>query len=271
MQKIQLRNKTFEQINYYKTGSGPSLMLVHGFPANAQLWRYIYPNLSAHYTILLPEFFSESGAWMSNNSTSMELLANGLKDILDNEQVTQTVFAGHSMGGYMGLAFARQYPNRLKGLSLIHSSALADDAARLDGRQKSIKIIEQGGKSPFLRKMVYALFPEQFNKTYPEVAAKQLEEALNVPVESLLAFYKAIMLRDGSTDFISNVTFPLQYIIGQRDTLANIQKDLISDTLTNTNFVSVLQDCAHMGMLEDPQKLQSKLHEFAEYCFNKND
>lgn len=269
MQKIQLKNKTFEQINYYKTGSGPALMLVHGFPANAQLWRYIYPELSKYYTILLPDFFSDPGAWMNDNMTSMELLSNAFKDILDHEQIEQAVLAGHSMGGYMGLAFARNHPNRLKGLSLIHSSALADDQARLEGRQKSIKIIEQGGKGPFLRKMVIALFPDKFNKEHPDIAAKQLEEALNVPVESLLAFYKAIMLRTASTDFIKDVSFPLQYIIGQSDSLSNIQKDLATDTLTNTNFVSVFPNCGHMCMLEAPEILLRDLHEFAAYCFSQ--
>ena len=46
MLKIQLRNKTFDQITYYKTGAGPALLLVHGFPANVQLWRFLIPELS---------------------------------------------------------------------------------------------------------------------------------------------------------------------------------------------------------------------------------
>ncbi|MDI9320881.1 MAG: alpha/beta hydrolase [Phycisphaerales bacterium] len=268
MQKIELHYKTFKQITYYKTGNGPALLLVHGFPVNVHLWRNIIPELSKEYTILLPNFFEKEGDWLENSHTNMGLLAAGLNDILVNEQVEQVILAGHSMGGYMGLEFAARYPEKLAGLSLIHSSSLGDDAARSEGRRKTVSILEQGGKRPFLKKMIPALFSEYFNQNNPDVVARQLEESVQVNDESLVAFYKAIMLRRATTEVIRTIKQPVQNIVGKKDNLAHISKELAAENLASINFVSVFEEVAHMAMLENPNRLVKELQLFTRYCWS---
>lgn len=268
MEKVVLHNRSFKQISYYKAGKGPALMLVHGFPANAQLWRYVWPELAASYTVILPEFFAANGEWMKEGYTSMGLLADGFRDILDAEGITELVCAGHSMGGYMSLVFAEKYPQYLKGLCLVHSSTLPDDESRREGRLKTISILEQGGKSPFLKKMVRALFPAGFQQTHPDIINRQTEEALSVPEDSLIAFYRAITERYSTQHVVRAATFPLQYLIGAQDSLANIHKELSEDNLTNINFVRVYSHCAHMAMLEDPRQLTYDLDHFARFCYS---
>lgn len=270
MEKIQLKDKTFKQITYYKTGTGPALLLVHGFPANVFLWRLILPELSKNYTILLPNFFEEKGDWLSDGMTSMSLLADAFNDILEHEQLSKVLLAGHSMGGYMGLAFAEKHPEKLVGLSLIHSSPLGDDESRAEGRKKTVKILENGGKAPFLRMMVRALFPENFNKLHPEVIARQTEEAIAVEDESLIAFYRAIMDRNDTTAFTRSATFPIQNIIGLKDTLANPQKELAGENLSFINFVSAYPNEGHMAMLENPSVLLRDLNLFATFCWQRH-
>jgi pimeloyl-ACP methyl ester carboxylesterase len=271
MQKIELRHKTFEQITYYKTGSGPAILLVHGFPANVHLWRHVLPELAKHFTVLLPAFFETKGDWLKNDQTSMDMLSDAFLDILHYEQLDKVLIAGHSMGGYMGLAFATKYPEKLVGLSLIHSSSLGDDASRVEGRRKTVTILENGGKSIFLKKMVRALFTETFNSGYPDVLARQTEESIAVDDVSLVAFYRAIMLRVATVDTVLNATYPVQNIIGKKDTLANITKELAAEHLAKLNFVSVFDNEAHMAMLENPQRMLAELMHFANFCwYRKN-
>lgn len=271
MLKMQLNNKTFDQITYYKTGAGPVLFLVHGFPANVQLWRFLIPELSQYYTLILPNFFEEEGDWLCDNETSMALLASAFNDILENEKVDKVLYAGHSMGGYMGLAFASKYPEKLVGLSLIHSSSLPDEEARAEGRRKTVSILENGGKSMFLKKMVRALFPEEFNQQNPEMLQRQISEALAVNDRSLIAFYKAIMERKDTTEIIKKAHYPVQNILGFKDPLANISKELDVAQLACVNFVSVYEKEAHMAMLETPKKLMKDLMDFAAYCWQRHD
>lgn len=270
MQKIQLQNKTFKQITYYKTGDGPAILLVHGFPANVLLWRCILPELSKNYTVILPNFFEDKGDWLQEGKTSMDLLADAFNDILIHENLSKILLAGHSMGGYMGLAFARKYPDKLTGLSLIHSSPLADDEARAEGRRKTVNILENGGKGPFLKMMVRALFPQEFNVQHPEILARQTEEAIAVEDESLIAFYRAIMERNDTTDVTSTAKFPVQNIIGLKDSLANIRKEITPENLSFINFVSVYQNEGHMAMLENPSTLLKDLSDFASYCWQRH-
>jgi pimeloyl-ACP methyl ester carboxylesterase len=267
MERKSLQLKTFKKISYFKTGQGPAVMLIHGYPAHPGIWRHIYPALSEHYTVLMPELMHEEGAWLQDDTTTMELLAAGFNDILEAEQIEHVVMAGHSMGGYMALAFADAYPEKLKGLSLVHSKPAADTEEKNAARLKTINIIDQGGKIPFTRQMVPSLFHDSFRGREPEVIAAETALAQEVSATALSAFYSAIMHRPDRTDVLYNAACPAQYIIGKSDNMFEIHKDLSVKTLANVNFVSLYADCAHMSMLEKPALLLQDLKSFISYCF----
>jgi pimeloyl-ACP methyl ester carboxylesterase len=268
MEQQIIKGSVYTDLVYRKHGEGPAVLLVHGFPANPQLWRAVIPVLSRNYTLLMPDFFSKPGSWMRNGFNDMEGLARSFKDILDHEEVTQSVLIGHSMGGYMGLAFAELFPDRLLGLSLVHSSPLPDDEARAEGRRKTISILESGGKRLFLNKMVKALFPDAFNEARPEVYQRQLEEALAVNDEALIAFYRAIMERKDTRPVVGHARFPVQHLIGALDSLANINKELAIECLAKVDFVSIFKNGGHMVMLEEPERTAKELQKFLSYCYS---
>lgn len=270
MEKKQLQHKTFDEIIYYKTGTGPAIMLVHGFPANAELWRFVVPVLAEKYTVILPDFFGKEKIWLKDGETSTSLLAESFNDILVHENLDKVLYIGHSMGGYMGLEFASHFPEKLVGLSLIHSSPLPDDEARAEGRRKTVTILQQGGKRLFLKKMVPALFGPAFLESNPEIVERQLNESVLVNDESLAAFYKAIMERKETTSKTKNAEFPIQTIIGKKDSIANITKELAGEILANINFVRVYENAGHMAMLENSRELNVDLLEFAAYCWSRN-
>lgn len=269
MKQQVIKGSVYTDLVYRKQGAGPAVLLVHGFPANPELWREIIPELSRNYTLLMPDFFSTPGSWMHQSFNDMEGLATSFKDILDHEEVAQTVLIGHSMGGYMGLAFADLFPECLLGLSLVHSSPLPDDTARAEGRRKTISILESGGKRLFLNKMVKALFPDAFNEANPEVYKRQTEEAIAVNDEALVAFYRAIMERKDTRSVVAKANFPVQQLIGALDSLANINKELANDCLAKVDFVSIFKDGGHMVMLEEPERTVKELQGFLSYCYSQ--
>lgn len=269
MQKIHLKSKSLNRITYYKTGKGPTIFLVHGFPANIHLWRHITEDLAKNYSLILPNFFEEEGDWLDpEHKISMDLLAEAFNDILDHEGIQKVLYIGHSMGGYMGLALAEKYPEKIIGLSLVHSSPLPDDEARTEGRKKTVSILESGGKSLFLKKMVPALFPTHFAQENADIIARQLEEALAVDTKSLVAFYRAIMERKSTTHVTAQAHFPIQLIIGIKDSLANIKKELDAQNLSFVNFVNIYEQEGHMAMLENPKKVLQDVQYFATYCLD---
>lgn len=125
----------FPCLAYRKFGEGPVIVLLHGFPENGNLWRDIWPALAKHNTVIIPDLPGSGESTFANEDLSIEHLAESVKLILDKEGIDEIVLAGHSMGGYIALAFAEKYPVMLRGLSLIHSTAAPDsDEKKKTGR-----------------------------------------------------------------------------------------------------------------------------------------
>ncbi|MBL7692119.1 MAG: alpha/beta fold hydrolase, partial [Flavipsychrobacter sp.] len=114
------------QLNYTKKGSGPALVLIHGFPDSSRIWNNIANELAADFTVLTPDLPGSGGTPLTQ-PTLLPEMAEGIMDMLGNEHISSSVIAGHSMGGYTALAFARAYPEAVRGLSLVHSTPAADD------------------------------------------------------------------------------------------------------------------------------------------------
>lgn len=258
----------FPELAYRRSGSGPALVLIHGFPENGTLWQKIWTALSESFTLIIPDLpGSGISAYSGNEPFSVELMARSVQLMLEHAQITQAVFAGHSMGGYVALAFADLFPGYVKGVSLVHSSAYADTEEKKELRRKSIAIIRKGGKEIFVRQMVPNLFAPYTQKHFPERIEEQTQSSLTLPAESLVNFYNAMINRPDRTQLLTGAAFPVQWIIGKDDTAVPPQQGLQQSFLTNVNFVSVYNNCGHMSMIEHPDLLTRDLKEFTHYCF----
>lgn len=134
MKKISLDG--FE-IAYDRRGSGPPLVLIHGFPFDHSIWNEVLPFLEEKYDLILPDLrgFGESTAFESQYSILD--MAHDIAFLLDALGIQKTSMAGHSMGGYVALAFAKQYPERVNSLVLVASQAADDTPERKEGRYKT--------------------------------------------------------------------------------------------------------------------------------------
>jgi len=148
-------------VYYCKMGSGPAVVLLHGFPESGTLWQNIWHELAASYTVIIPDF-PGSGKSVLEKETSIAEMAECVNDIMNNEGIDSAVIAGHSMGGYVAFAFADMYPGKVKGLTLVHSTPEADDDEKIKTRLKSIELIRKGAKNTFITHMVPNLFSENF-------------------------------------------------------------------------------------------------------------
>jgi len=198
---------------------------------------------------------------------SMEDMAESVKLILDEEQVDGAVIAGHSMGGYVTMAFAELYPGRLKGLGLVHSFATEDSEEKKEQRRKSIDLFRKGGKDTFIRQMIPALFSPASKKRCEDDIKELINKALLTETKSLVAFYNAMINRPDRTAKLSSSEVPVLWIIGTDDTIATTENIIQQTSLANVNFVYTSNDCGHMSMFESPGKLADHLLSFASYCY----
>ena len=253
-------------IFYRKSGTGPAVVLLHGFPASGILWRNIWDELSVSYTVIVPDL-PGSGNSPLNKETDLSDMAEMVKAILDNEHIDKAVLAGHSMGGYVALAFARLYPARVAGLSLVHSTTDADDEDKKKTRRKSIELIQNGGKDLFISQMVPALFCPVFKHSHAMIVKHQIAQSSEIEAGSMINFYNAMIARPDSTDVLANAHFPLQWISGYDDNIIPLKKILGKCHTSGINFVSFYNNCGHMSMLEEPGKLETDLKDFINYSY----
>lgn len=264
----QISNKVSKTLSYKTIGEGLAVILIHGFPLDGKMWQEISPNLAKNVRLIIPDLPGVGGSSLNcePSELTMDLLAECIYDICVAESIQKVVLVGHSMGGYIALAFTAQFPKMLAGLSLVHSTAFADAPEKIDLRKKSIQIISKGGKKIFLQQMFPTLFDESFKANNAERLEQLIAQSLNVKEESLVAFYHAIMNREDRTSILKAAKFPVQWIIGKGDHLVPSMIALQQSRFSMVTFVSLFSDCGHMSMLEQPEKLSIELKDFFNYC-----
>jgi pimeloyl-ACP methyl ester carboxylesterase len=267
MESIDIQTEQFSNIHYTKSGSGPAVVLLHGFPESGDLWSGVYPAISSLYTVIIPDIPGSGGSVLDKRDVSMEELADSIAAILAHEKIEEIVLVGHSMGGYITMAFAQSHRPWLKGISLVHSTATADSEEKMETRRKSIELIRKGGKEPFVKGMIPNLFAPAFKEDHPDILQRQTDRGLKLPEESMVAFYNAMINRPDRTGILKESNVPVQWIIGKDDSVVPMNIALQQGRLAEVNFVSVYDNCGHMSMLEHPERLANDLKEFIGYCY----
>ena len=144
MQKTILFKKG--KVNFSDTGKGRTIVLLHGFLGSHKIWENTISNLSKSYRVIAIDLPGHGNTECFGYIHSMELMAKSVKAVMDSLRLKKYVIIGHSMGGYIGLAFAELFPENLKGLCLFHSSAYSDTDDKKRDRTRSIKVVKANHK-----------------------------------------------------------------------------------------------------------------------------
>ena len=251
-------------ISYRDLGKGPVLMLVHGFGEAGDIWDLQSDALASEYRVIVPDLAGSGSSPLPPGAhVSLDDHARCLLHILDAESVGECTMVGHSMGGYIALAFAEAYPERLSGLGLFHSTAAPDSDERKALRLRSIALMERSGASTFLREAVNNLYAESFRASNPsEVAAHVQRSVLNFEVRALVSYYRAIMERPDRRGVLSKLGKPVLMVMGEEDKAVVLQEVLPQCALPEVCHVHVWKGVAHMGMKEVPGKALAALTGF---------
>ncbi len=130
---------------YARRGKGTPLVLIHGFPLDSTSWSEITPLLEDKFDIILPDLRGFGQSTTVETPYSMSDMADDIAGLLDHLGIEKAALAGHSMGGYVALAFAKKYPNRVSGLGLVSSQALADAPEGKERRYKTAADVAEKG------------------------------------------------------------------------------------------------------------------------------
>jgi pimeloyl-ACP methyl ester carboxylesterase len=239
-------------ILHYKISEtkGKYVMLVHGFGEDWRVWGNQIDALSKHYNLILPDIFGSGDSdILEGENITIDDYAEGLKEIITAESIKQFSIFGHSMGGYIALAYLAQFPEELSSIGLIHSTAYADDEIKIEIRNKSIQFIHEFGSMAFLKTSVSKLFSlHTYNKIIIDAF---LQMGSNISKNTLIQYYHAIKIRPDRIDLLKNATIPVLFISGMDDTLVNYSDNIRQSILPNISEIKLLANTAHIGFYEN--------------------
>lgn len=247
-------------VHYKTTGKGMPVVLLHGFAEDSSIWDIQIEFLQESFSLIIPDIPGSGQSEIINQiNTGMELYADIIRQILKKEQVEQCVMIGHSMGGYITLAFAEKFPDLLIAFGLFHSSAYADDTAKIETRKKAIEFIKVKGAEPFLKTSIPGLFFDQGNSKQADAL---IEKGKAFSGDALIQYYEAMIARPDRTAVLKNTTAPVLFILGEHDKAVPFEQGLEQSHIPGQSYIHVLHNSAHMGMLEEAEKSNEILANF---------
>ena len=252
------------QMGYVKTGAGPAVILLHGFGEDRHIFNSTVTMLEKTNTVYAPDLL---GTGMSSINTfpsnfSIEYLADSIAALLQHEKIENCTLLGHSMGGYVTVAFAKKYPQYLKGFGLLHSTALPDTPIKIENRLRGITFIQKFGAASFLETTAPNLFGSFTQKNHPQIITDFIQSIPAFSNEALTHYYQAMMARPDVTSFLETTSLPVLYILGDQDMPVALEDTLPQTKMPKRAYLYVLENCGHMGMLEQPINFNKAVLDF---------
>ena len=235
-------------IAYERHGKGMPLVLLHGYPLDHTIWEPLVTLLENDFDLILPDLrgFGESQA--VETDFEMADCAADVAGLLDQLDIKKAAVVGHSMGGYVALAFVRAYPGRVLGLGLVSSQVLADSPENKAGRYKQAEAILANGVRDVAESMSAKL------TTRPDLQAWLKESILSQRPEGLAGALRAMAERPDSTPLLAGFDLPFVLVHGLEDALIPVERARSVKAAVPGAHLTEIPQAGHMPMMEDPQK-----------------
>lgn len=244
------------KISYTDAGKGTAVVLLHGFLENSTMWNYLAPVLAKKNRVICIDLLGHGQTDCLGYVHTMEDMADVVHQVLSELKIRKAVFVGHSMGGYVALAFAELYPESMKGLVLLNSTSRADSDERIANRTRAIKAVKQNYVAA-VRMSIANLFSEENREKLIEQIEWVRDEALQTPLQGIIAAQEGMKLRKDREVLLHFAPYPIMLILGKKDPVLNYEENL--EQIEGTNVQLVTFNDGHMSHLENQAELEKVL------------
>ncbi len=246
-------------ISYSDIGTGTAVVLLHGFLENKTMWKDLAPKLAEKNRVISIDLLGHGDSDCLGYVHSMEENAEIVKAVLSNLKIRKTIIIGHSMGGYVALAFAELYPQFIKGLVLLNSTAKEDSEERKLNRDRAIKAVKQNYIN-FVRMSIVNLFSENNRDRLENEIEKVKLEALKTPLQGIIASLEGMKIRKDRQFILKESNFPKMLILGKKDGVLIYNENMTQ--IKNTNAELITFPDGHMSHIENKMDLEKVVLRF---------
>jgi pimeloyl-ACP methyl ester carboxylesterase len=253
-----------KRIHYSDNGKGRIIFLLHGYLESALIWKNIEDKLSKDFRIISVDLPGHGQSEVFTDEFSMEHMAHMIKELIDYRGIDRIFLVGHSLGGYVTLAFLELFPERLSGYCLFHSHPLADSDETKEKRENEIKMVTEGKKDEIYPVSIRRLFADSNLEKLPEAVKRSIDIASQVSAGGIIFVLKAMMSRPPRVSLMENGIVPGLWILVRYDSHISYETILQKVRLPSGLKVVLLENSGHMGFVEEEDLSVKALSEFVE-------
>jgi 3-oxoadipate enol-lactonase len=250
------------QISYEMLGDGPTVVLLHPFPANHELWLPVTQQLASRYRVILPDLRGHGDSGVGEGPATMAKHAADISRVLDDAKVGRAAFAGVSIGGYALFEFWRRNRDRVSSLVLIDTKAAPDTPDGRAGRLQSAADVLERGVEPFIESMLPKLLGETTRHARPDLVEAAQKMMLKMSPEDISLVLKGMADRPDSIPTLKTITIPTLILVGDEDTLTPVaDAELIKQNISGSQL-RVIPKAGHYAVWEQHEETGKVLRQF---------
>ena len=256
-----------KQIHYQDEGQGGKvLVLLHGFLNSLEIWATYTYSYMRDMRVIAIDLPGHGRSETFGPVHTMDFMAEVVKAVLDNAGVEQCVMLGHSMGGYVTLAFAEKYAYMLRGFGLVHSQAMADTNEVVKHRLETIDLAKIN-RPGFILEFVTSLFDESKRNTLHSEIKEVGDISIETPLESIEAAQRGMADRPDRLNVLQNADMPVLFIYGKNDPRIPVELAMAQATLPSYSEIMLLDKVGHLAFIEERDFVKLRIKNFVNSCY----
>jgi pimeloyl-ACP methyl ester carboxylesterase len=255
-----------DTITFSDEGRGRVVVLLHGFLGSHEIWEKARKDLSRSYRVIAIDLPGHGSTPCFGYVHTMELMAKAVKAVLDHLKLKKYVLVGHSMGGYVALAFADLFPDHIKGICLFHSTAYSDSNEKRKDRERAISVVKND-RTLYTRNTIKNLFAAKNLKYLREEISFANRIAKRTSKTGIVAALYGMMDRNSRDLILGLVEYPIMMVIGENDNVIPASQLVEQARFLKNPTVLYLEHDGHFGFLESPRVSHMALRKFLRKCY----
>jgi pimeloyl-ACP methyl ester carboxylesterase len=240
-----------KKIYYTVNGTGRPIVLLHGYLESSEVWNGFEKQLRREFRVINVDLPGHGQSDTYGEVHTMEFMAVAVKELMNYLEIRKAFITGHSLGGYVTLAFLELFPDNLLGYCLFHSQPFPDTPAALEKRNREIEIVRSGKKNLMYPDNVVRMFAVSNLEKFTDQLQRSKDIASRIPGEGIIAVLNGMIIRPSRLAFMEEGEVPCLWILGIMDSYIPCEFIQSKIKLPANAKLVILQKSGHLGFIEE--------------------
>jgi pimeloyl-ACP methyl ester carboxylesterase len=251
-----------KKIFYSEKGSGKAIILVHGYLESSDVWDDFATQLSGRFRVISVDLPGHGSSDIYEDVHRMEFLGNVMEGLMNSLGITRAFMVGHSLGGYVTLAFLENYPDRLSGYCLFHSHPFADTSEVMQKREREMLVVNAGKKFLMYPENIKLMFASSNLPRMYNSLERSKKIASEISAEGIISVLKGMMQRPSRLSLMEAGKVPCLWILGAGDNYIPCDQMKVRVKMPPNSETLILNGSGHLGFIEEESASAGALLDF---------